>query len=287
MAVLKAIWNPARDVWETESIDLFSEHSDVWSETWPTSGMTRNGVVYALPTPEPHTVDTGYSSLPTPRASRGASGTETMYALGAERSDENRPQGEVILPTPRASDTGTEGRRASEGFRPPMSQVIFELLKTPTSQLAVNGGSQHPEKRKAGGHGPTLADEVEHLLPTPVVTDAAGTRNSTANRSNPNSRHHSGSTLTDVLLPTPTTQDASNTGGPSQFDRNSLPLNTVVTLLPTPAANDSGNTPEQHLRKKPGREVVTSLMVLVDHGLIPTGGRMPPPSNAGNASPDA
>lgn len=41
------------------------------------------------------------------------------------------------------------------------------LLKTPTSQLAVNGGSQHPEKRKAGGHGPTLADEVEHLLPTP------------------------------------------------------------------------------------------------------------------------
>lgn len=36
------------------------------------------------------------------------------------------------------------------------------LLKTPTAQLAVNGGSQPPGKRKAGGHGPTLADEVEH-----------------------------------------------------------------------------------------------------------------------------
>ena len=46
------------------------------------------------------------------------------------------------------------------------------LLKTPTSQLAVIGGSQHPDKRKAGGHGPTLADEVEHLLPTPTSTDA-------------------------------------------------------------------------------------------------------------------
>jgi len=45
------------------------------------------------------------------------------------------------------------------------------LLKTPTAQLAVNGGSQHPDKRKAGGHGPTLADEVEHLLPTPRATD--------------------------------------------------------------------------------------------------------------------
>jgi len=45
------------------------------------------------------------------------------------------------------------------------------LFKTPTSQLAINGGSQHPDKRKAGGHGPTLADEVEHLLPTPRATD--------------------------------------------------------------------------------------------------------------------
>lgn len=45
------------------------------------------------------------------------------------------------------------------------------LLKTPTAQLAVNGGSQHPDKRKAGGHGPTLADEIEHLLPTPRATD--------------------------------------------------------------------------------------------------------------------
>ncbi|MGA5134986.1 DNA (cytosine-5-)-methyltransferase [Streptomyces olivoreticuli] len=39
------------------------------------------------------------------------------------------------------------------------------LLKTPTAQLAVNGGSQHPDKRREGGHGPTLADEVEHLVP--------------------------------------------------------------------------------------------------------------------------
>jgi DNA (cytosine-5)-methyltransferase 1 len=41
------------------------------------------------------------------------------------------------------------------------------MFRTPTAQLAVNGGSQHPDKRKDGGHGPTLADEVEHLLPTP------------------------------------------------------------------------------------------------------------------------
>lgn len=47
--------------------------------------------------------------LPTPRASRGASGTETMYSLGAERSDTFRPQGEVLLPTPTAMDAKASG----------------------------------------------------------------------------------------------------------------------------------------------------------------------------------
>lgn len=36
------------------------------------------------------------------------------------------------------------------------------------------------------------------------------------------------SSLPIEMLPTPTTQDAKNNGGPSQFDRNSLPLNTQV-----------------------------------------------------------
>jgi hypothetical protein len=75
------------------------------------------------------------------------------------------------------------------------------LLKTPTSQLAINGGSQHPQKRKAGGHGPTLADEVEHLLPTPVVTDSS----SSARHTTTTGRMRSGTSLTDALrlLPTP------------------------------------------------------------------------------------
>lgn len=41
------------------------------------------------------------------------------------------------------------------------------LFKTPTAQLGANGASQHPDKRKAGGHGPTLDDEVSWLLPEP------------------------------------------------------------------------------------------------------------------------
>jgi len=42
-----------------------------------------------------------------------------------------------------------------------------------------------------------------------------------------------------ALLPTPTTQDGANNGGPSQFQRNTLPLNAEVTLLPTPSLSDN------------------------------------------------
>jgi hypothetical protein len=38
------------------------------------------------------------------------------------------------------------------------------LFKTPTANLGSNGSAQHPDKRKAGGHGPTLEDEVVFLL---------------------------------------------------------------------------------------------------------------------------
>jgi hypothetical protein len=40
----------------------------------------------------------------------------------------------------------------------------MSLLLTPTANLGSNGGSQHPDKRRAGGHGPTLADQVEWEL---------------------------------------------------------------------------------------------------------------------------
>jgi hypothetical protein len=101
------------------------------------------------------------------------------------------------------------------------------LLKTPTAQLAVNGGSQHPDKRRAGGHGPTLADQVEHLLPsavmllptpTPTVADSRNSRNSTAGRS-PDSTGHSGTTLSDLFwtgesTPSPSAAMSAPSGAP-------------------------------------------------------------------------
>jgi hypothetical protein len=51
---------------------------------------------------------------------------------------------------PRITGSGSSSRRS---------------LKTPTANLGSGSGSHHPVLRKQGGHGPTLADEVEHTIP--------------------------------------------------------------------------------------------------------------------------
>jgi DNA (cytosine-5)-methyltransferase 1 len=138
--------------------------------------------------------------LPTPRASDGEKGGPNQGGPNQRGSKGDLALSATVahlLPTPRASDTGTPGRRASEGFRPPLSQVVLplgtpllptprtsdsngggstvtedptsappsapSLLPTPTANLATNGGTQHPAKRRAGGHQPSIADVIEHL----------------------------------------------------------------------------------------------------------------------------
>jgi DNA (cytosine-5)-methyltransferase 1 len=76
------------------------------------------------------------------------------------------------------------------------------------------------------------------------------------------------------LLPTPTTQDGANNGGPSQFKRNTLPLNAEVTLLPTPAAADGqrGQDFARAGRDGSGGDDLVTLVVKATKGglLLPT-----------------
>lgn len=80
------------------------------------------------------------------------------------------------------------------------------------------------------------------------------------------------------LFSTPdTAPEAPNTGSNSHKAGNVVGLgNQVRSLLPTPVAQPSGNTPENHLRKKPGRSVVTDLAILVENDLMKTGGKLLP-----------
>ena len=82
---------------------------------------------------------------------------------------------------------------------------------------------------------------------------------------------------------TPDTMPEAPNSGSNRKTQPAGLLNQIATLLPTPAANDSGNTPENHLRKKPGRTQVTSLQIIAEYGLIETGGRLLPTPQAHDA----
>ena len=71
---------------------------------------------------------------------------------------------------------------------------------------------------------------------------------------------------------------SSEVGGtrPSGVKRSITLATAVDKLLPTPVAQPSGNAPEDHLRKKPGREVVTDRAVLVENDLLASDGRLLP-----------
>lgn len=217
-----AQWNPQTQLWETDQADLFSAQQEPYSETWPTSGMTRNGQLFPPRTQEHRTAVSASSSspglLPTPRT---ADGMHSTMEANRERMARNR----------------SAGARAWRGT----IEEAVSLLKTPTAQLAANGGSQDPEKRKAGGHGPTLADQVEHqLLPTPTANVSGRTgEQHMAMRKSIGRTTPSQIEAAVQLLPTPRATDGTN-GGPNQRGSSGdlmLP-SAVMQLLPTPMAAD-------------------------------------------------
>lgn len=141
--------------------------------------------------------------------------------------------GAGLLPTPRVQSGGGSGAIDSRD-RPNGVNLATALLKTPTAHLAVNGGSQHPDKRRAGGHGPTLADQVEHeLLPTPTAREKGG-----RNARHGNTAHGDDLPEAVMYLPTPAARDGKGRDMPGRRGGKSLP----ETLLPTPAAADGDRT---------------------------------------------
>ncbi|GAA4915901.1 DNA cytosine methyltransferase [Nesterenkonia rhizosphaerae] len=126
------------------------------------------------------------------------------------------------------------------------SATPVALLPTPQANLGSNGGSQHPDKRRAGGHSVSIQDVVEHLLPTPLTTDGH-------NPSDADTQRNSTPLRSMHLLPTPRASHGDK-GGPNQRDSaGHFDLPAIGNLLPTPKAGDadfglprtSGRPPER------------------------------------------
>lgn len=83
-----------------------------------------------------------------------------------------------LLPAPTTIAADHPGiRTIKPGQQEHLSATVINLadplLPTPSANVGTNGGSQHPDKRRAGNHQPSIQDVAEHtLLPTPQAHDA-------------------------------------------------------------------------------------------------------------------
>src|SRR5690625_3795518 len=140
-----ATWNSTRDVWETGQDTIFGP-SAVYSETWPTSGMTRNGTAYELPTSEHHTTGSGSSSLlPTPVADNYKEsgncrdfGGDLTHALTCDCKENQK-----LLPTPTTIDAAVNDtlNQMKTGDSPGFQSIAGLLNRSEehTSELQSRG----------------------------------------------------------------------------------------------------------------------------------------------------
>lgn len=170
-----AVWNPARGAWETRKSQagMFCEHSELYLETFPTSGSMRNGKLFPRQTSEPPTGGNEFSSslLPTPQATdfKGSAVTQNgRLRSGRKRleGDMDLPEAVSLLPTPRGTFGGedpenylerrdrphpTRNGKAASGM--PLD-VAVSLLPTPNSRDWK--GSPGQGSRERGGHQSSL-----------------------------------------------------------------------------------------------------------------------------------
>ncbi len=145
-------WNPATQLWETEQADLFSELQEPFSETWPTSGMTRNGQLLPLPTSAPPTAANESSSLlPTPAAGNFNDGEDAQQWLARQAAVKERLNN-------------------GNGMGMPLS-VAVQLLPTPVAMDSVGARNATSSRQPGSKHhaGTTLTDVLWQMA---GITDA-------------------------------------------------------------------------------------------------------------------
>lgn len=227
--------------------------------------------------------------LPTPTA-HDSGATRTMHkggnltlqgAVGGvnpkdwARLKPGQPLPDPLLPTPVGSDAnGAAKDEGSRGYGVQL-RAIGHLLPTPT----VSDGNGIAKDEIERGYRQLRA--IEQLLPTPGVAGQGKTIPEDATWSGKAAYKPDGTKVQvnldriSMLLPTPTTQDGKNSAPPSQFRRNSLPLNALVTtLLPTPEAKLASSGPDysrENRTNSGGDDLTTTIAKLLPTPLASDG----------------
>jgi hypothetical protein len=174
-----ANYDRALSLWKTSQLCLDGDLTS-FSETWPRSGMTRNGTAFLLPPLVLRTYGTGFGSspthsIPTPTASdhieRASTSTETLNyetnkSVSLDRFAKRWPTPHGKYPTPRATDGDRGGRvdllASVRGYKTQRAH-----WPTPTGRDWKDGSARACENVPANG----LLGRVVHQWRTPQARD--------------------------------------------------------------------------------------------------------------------
>jgi hypothetical protein len=210
---------PDGSLWRTSAPSLLGD-SEPFSKTWPASGLMRNGTAYQLVPLVRRTGGRESGSLPfgTPTANEKlatAYPTPNMGERFRRRHGGNLLESvaNVMYPTPSASQMPCEGTVRLARQRWLDGDCTLEEASAIAGRDVRDKQGKVPAMwptPKASAAGPDFAKTTRSKTGISLATAAA-------------------------MYPTPTVQDASNNGGPSQYKRNSLPLNAAAggALNPT------------------------------------------------------
>jgi len=162
------------------------------------------------------------------------------------------------LPTPRASEPGSTSAGYGDSLNDFASRITvgyakkdLQLLRSPKASEGQGGALGEAEARKRGntvGVRDQVMDlvaaqgmrvsrtQINDLLPTPNTMEHREIKTpeqiAELKAKSPGGYRNLRETVINemTMLPTPTTQDGKNNGGPSQFNRNTKPLNTQVLV---------------------------------------------------------
>ena len=171
-----ARWNPSRECWETEQLNLLSGQPDVWSGTWPQLGIAAHGVLYELPTRAPPHQRARFFLIGYPDGQPW----DMRRAAKPRQTTGGRPQREPtgpglgpLMPTPQA----TYAPRSSPGYGPNLHEAATALTTTygPYApaiarwEQATGRAAPPPTTppRRAGGNPQLSARFVEWLMGLP------------------------------------------------------------------------------------------------------------------------
>lgn len=154
---------------------------------------------------------------------------------GASSAAVKKANGNMLMLRDQIADLAVEnGLTSSVGslFPTPNTMDGLPAREGDAYELNLRRGNPDGSRREMSGN---LREVVIHnLMPTPNTMDHLPARTpekiAESRARTPGGYANIRETVVNELLPTVTTQDGKNTGGPSQFDRNTKPLNTQVLV---------------------------------------------------------